>query len=82
MAEGVNIIDSSVAGIGGCPYAGGKFSGNIPTEDVLYMLKLLGLETSAKPDQIIRAGEYAAHILCKQNFSRVNKEDFKIQNLE
>ena len=46
------------------------------------MLKLLGLETSAKPDQIIRAGEYAAHILCKQNFSRVNKEDFKIQNLE
>ena len=80
MAEGVDVVDSSVAGIGGCPYAGGKASGNVPTEDVIYMIKLLGLDTSANPDPIIEAGEYAAHIVCKENLARVNKEDFKFEN--
>jgi hypothetical protein len=42
------------------------------------MIKLLGLETSANPDPIIEAGEYAANILSKYNLARVNKEDFKI----
>jgi|LauGreDrversion4_2_1035121.scaffolds.fasta_scaffold1525662_1 hypothetical protein len=46
------------------------------------MIKLLGLETSANPDPIIEAGEYAAHIVCKDNLARVNKEDFKFENFE
>ena len=80
MGEGVNVADSSVAGIGGCPYAGGKASGNVPTEDVIYMLKLLGLDTSADPIKIIEAGNYAAHIVCKDNLARVNKDDFEFEN--
>ena len=80
LAEGVDVVDSSVAGIGGCPYAGGKASGNVPTEDVIYMIKLLGLDTSANPDKIIEAGEYAAQIVCKDNLARVNKDDFKFEN--
>jgi hydroxymethylglutaryl-CoA lyase len=43
LAKGVSVIDSSVAGIGGCPYAKGA-SGNVATEDVVYMLDLLGVE--------------------------------------
>lgn len=80
MAEGVDVVDSSVAGIGGCPYAGGKSSGNVPTEDVIYMIKLLGLDTSADPDPIIAAGIYAAHIVGKDNLARVDKDDFKFEN--
>jgi len=80
LAEGVDVVDSSVAGIGGCPYAGGKASGNVPTEDVIYMIKLLGLDTSANPDPIIQAGEYAANIVGKENLARVNKSDFMYVN--
>jgi hydroxymethylglutaryl-CoA lyase len=42
LSYGVAVMDSSVAGIGGCPYAKGA-SGNVPTEDVLYMCELLGI---------------------------------------
>ena len=80
LAEGIDVVDSSVAGIGGCPYAGGKASGNVPTEDVIYMIKLLGLDTAANAEPIIEAGEYAAHIVCKDNLARVNKDDFKFEN--
>lgn len=41
---GISVVDSSVAGLGGCPYARGA-SGNVSTEDVLYMLHGLGIET-------------------------------------
>lgn len=41
LSEGVSVIDSSVAGIGGCPYAKGA-SGNVPTEDVVFLCELLG----------------------------------------
>lgn len=41
---GVTVVDSSVAGLGGCPYARGA-SGNVATEDVVYMLNGLGIET-------------------------------------
>ena len=46
LFNGISVIDSSVAGIGGCPYAKGA-SGNVPTEDVLYLLELLGIEHGA-----------------------------------
>ena len=50
------MIDSSVAGIGGCPYAKGA-SGNVPTEDVLYLLELLGIEHGVDFRRIIEIGD-------------------------
>lgn len=44
MQMGVSVVDSSVAGLGGCPYAQGA-SGNVATEDVVYMLHGLGIQT-------------------------------------
>lgn len=53
---GVSVIDSAVAGLGGCPYAKGA-SGNVATEDVLYMLQGMGIETGIDLEQIIDAGQ-------------------------
>lgn len=53
---GVAVIDSAVAGLGGCPYAKGA-SGNVATEDVLYMLHGMGIHTGVNLNQIIAAGE-------------------------
>jgi hydroxymethylglutaryl-CoA lyase len=58
---GVATIDSSVAGLGGCPYAKGA-SGNVATEDVVYMLNGLGIETGVDLDQVFEAGRY----ICEQ----------------
>ncbi|RUO36246.1 hydroxymethylglutaryl-CoA lyase [Aliidiomarina sanyensis] len=52
---GVRVIDSAVAGLGGCPYAQGA-SGNVATEDVLYMLQGMGIETGIDLERVIRAG--------------------------
>jgi hydroxymethylglutaryl-CoA lyase len=43
FSQGISVVDSSVAGIGGCPYAQGA-SGNVATEEVLYLCELLGIE--------------------------------------
>ena len=55
MPLGVSTIDSAVAGLGGCPYARGA-SGNVATEDVLYMLAGMGIETGIDLDAVIAAG--------------------------
>ncbi len=52
IAAGVRAIDSSVGGIGGCPFAPAA-TGNVPTEDVLYMLNRMGIETGVSIDQMI-----------------------------
>lgn len=49
------MVDSSVAGIGGCPYAKGA-SGNVATEDVLYLCELLGIEHSVNFENLIKVG--------------------------
>ena len=54
-------MDSSVAGLGGCPYAKGA-SGNVATEDVVYMLNGLGIKTGVDLKKVIEAGEF----ICKQ----------------
>src|SRR5690554_5394259 len=56
---GVQVLDSAVAGLGGCPYAKGA-SGNVATEDVLYMLHGMGITTGVNLEQIIQAG----HDIC------------------
>ncbi len=59
MEAGVRVIDSSVAGLGGCPYARGA-TGNVATEDVLYMLNGLGVETGVDLEAMARVGDWIA----------------------
>ncbi len=70
LLEGINVFDSSVAGLGGCPYAKGA-SGNVSTEDVLYLLNGLGIESGIDMDRLIEAGQRICAVLEKPNGSRV-----------
>ena len=67
---GINRFDSSVAGLGGCPYARGA-SGNVATEDILYLLHGLGLETGIDIYQIVAAGDMICKALGRKNQSKV-----------
>lgn len=57
---GISTVDSSVSGLGGCPYAKGA-SGNVATEDVVYMLNGLGVTTNVDLGKLISAGQF----ICK-----------------
>lgn len=70
LLEGISVFDSSVAGLGGCPYAKGA-TGNVATEDVLYLLNGLGIDTGINMDQLIDAGQRICDVLGKPNGSRV-----------
>ncbi len=70
LQEGISVFDSSVAGLGGCPYAKGA-SGNVASEDVLYLLNGLGIETRIDLDKLIAAGRRICAVLGKTNGSRV-----------
>lgn len=70
LLEGVSVYDSSVAGLGGCPYAKGA-SGNVASEDVLYMLNGLGIQTGIDLDPLIAAGQRICALLGRSNGSRV-----------
>ena len=71
LERGVAVADSSTAGLGGCPYAKGA-SGNVATEDVLYMLNGLGIETGVDLDQVARAGWAVSDLLDRQPASKVS----------
>lgn len=66
---GVTTFDSSVAGLGGCPYAKGA-TGNVATEDVVYLLNGLGIDTGVNIDKLIDAGEYICGVLDRPTHSR------------
>jgi hydroxymethylglutaryl-CoA lyase len=70
LQEGIAVFDSSVAGLGGCPYAKGA-TGNVATEDVLYLLQGLGIHTGIDMDKLIDAGARICQVLGKDNGSRV-----------
>ena len=70
LQQGIATIDSSVAGLGGCPYAKGS-SGNVATEDVLYMLNGLGIETGVDLNLLVKAGQFICDFLEKNTQSRV-----------
>ncbi len=72
MERGVSVIDSSVSGLGGCPYAQGA-SGNVATEDVLYMLNGMGIETGVDMDALLRAGAMIGAALGRPPASRVGR---------
>jgi hydroxymethylglutaryl-CoA lyase len=59
LDAGVRVVDSSVAGLGGCPYARGA-TGNVATEDVVYMLDGLGMETGVDLMALARVGDWIA----------------------
>ena len=69
---GVATFDSSIAGLGGCPYAAGA-SGNVATEDVVYMLHGLGIETGVDLDKLVGIGQWICGVLQKQPASKVNR---------
>ena len=77
FSHGISIADSSVAGIGGCPYAKGA-SGNVATEDVLYLLELLGIEHGVDFKQIMETGDFISEVLKRQNLSTVSKADLEV----
>ncbi len=70
LEEGLAIIDSSVAGLGGCPYAKGA-SGNVATEDVLYLLEGLGIETGIDLQTMVDTGFWICDQINRSNGSKV-----------
>uniref|UniRef100_A0A667Y641 hydroxymethylglutaryl-CoA lyase n=1 Tax=Myripristis murdjan TaxID=586833 RepID=A0A667Y641_9TELE len=70
LQMGVCVVDSAVAGLGGCPYAQGS-SGNVSTEDVLYMLHGMGIETGVDLAKVIEVGDFICNALCRKTNSRV-----------
>lgn len=72
LLEGISVFDSSIAGLGGCPYAKGA-SGNVASEDVLYMLQGLGISTGIDLERLIAAGNRISQVLGRATGSRVAK---------
>lgn len=70
LQMGVAQFDTSVAGLGGCPYAKGA-TGNVATEDVVYMLHGMGIETGIDLDKLVDIGQKISDFLGRQNGSRV-----------
>jgi hydroxymethylglutaryl-CoA lyase len=70
LEEGVRVVDSAVGGTGGCPYARGA-SGNVASEDVVYMLEGLGLRTGVDLARLVETGRWLASLLGRPNGSKV-----------
>ncbi len=69
---GIHTFDASVAGLGGCPYAKGA-TGNVATEDVLFLLDGLGIETGIDIDRLVDAGAFISQVLGRPPVSRAGK---------
>ena len=70
LQMGVHTFDTSIAGLGGCPYAKGA-TGNVATEDVVFMLRGLGIETGLDLDALVDAGAYISGVLGRAPVARV-----------
>jgi isopropylmalate/homocitrate/citramalate synthase len=70
LEKGIAVVDSSVAGLGGCPYAKGA-SGNVASEDVLYMLSGLGSDTGVDLTRLAAAGRFISQALGREPASKV-----------
>lgn len=70
LEQGVGTIDSSVGGLGGCPYAKGA-SGNVATEDVIYMLQGMGIETGVDLKSVVEVSHWICGVLGREPASRV-----------
>lgn len=72
LERGIRIFDSAVAGLGGCPYAKGA-TGNVATEDVLYLLQGQGFETGVDLNKVAELGAEICRVLGRENPSRTGK---------
>jgi hydroxymethylglutaryl-CoA lyase len=78
LQMGISVVDSSISGLGGCPYALGA-SGNVATEDVLYLMNGLGIDTGVDMDKLVQVTEFLAEILphrpvaSKAGIAKLNK---------
>jgi hydroxymethylglutaryl-CoA lyase len=70
LQQGISVVDSAVSGLGGCPYAKGA-SGNVATEDLVYMLDGMGIETGIHLKQLTQAGLNMMQALGRQSNSKV-----------
>jgi hydroxymethylglutaryl-CoA lyase len=70
VEAGVRVADASVSGTGGCPYAKGA-SGNVASEDVVYLLEGLGLATGVDLDALVATGQWLSGVLGRRNGSKV-----------
>lgn len=71
LEKGVAVVDSSIAGLGGCPYAKGA-SGNVATEDVVYFLKGMGIESGVDLQKLVAVGRFISQALGRKPQSKVN----------
>ena len=72
LERGIRTIDCSVAGLGGCPYAPGA-SGNVASEEVVYLLHGLGMSTGVNLDKLAAIGQWVSEQLGRPNGSRVGQ---------
>jgi hydroxymethylglutaryl-CoA lyase len=72
MERGITVIDSSVSGLGGCPFATGA-AGNVATEDLLFMLKGMGIETGVDLNKVAAVGEFISSYLGRPSNSKVTR---------
>ena len=72
LQMGIHTFDTSVAGLGGCPYAKGA-TGNVATEDVAFMLQGMGIDTGIDLDALVDAGGFISDVLGRATASRVGK---------
>lgn len=70
LEMGISVVDSAIAGLGGCPYAKGA-SGNVATEDLVYMLNGLGIEHGIDLEELLEAGSYITTKLARDTGSKV-----------
>lgn len=70
LEEGIAVIDSSVAGLGGCPYAKGA-AGNVASEDVVYLLNGLGIKSGINLDKLAATGDWITRTINRPNRSKV-----------
>jgi hydroxymethylglutaryl-CoA lyase len=79
LQMGVWNFQSSVAGLGGCPYAKGA-TGNVATEDVVYLMHGMGIETGIDLDKLIDAGQFISDVLGRPTQSRVARAAMSKKN--
>ncbi|KAJ8934845.1 hypothetical protein NQ314_013115 [Rhamnusium bicolor] len=71
LEYGIRVVDSSVSGLGGCPYARGA-TGNVATEDLVYMLNGMGIDTGIDLKKLVEVGRYITDFIKKATCSKVN----------
>lgn len=77
LQMGVSVVDASVSGLGGCPYAQGA-SGNLATEDLVYMLTGLGIQTGVNLQKLQDAGAFICQALNRKTSSKVSQATCKL----